>query len=121
MSFFPEPTEASQTMNAFLLHAAGRTAGQSTGGAARLSGVPEHGARLSAALNDLESAERSKDPDLIHYAEHKLDQVVQDARKARLERAEQNRPRNPDGTFATFDGGSHGRRGVAPGPAGMIQ
>jgi hypothetical protein len=59
--------------------------------------------RLSAALTELERAERGKDPDAVAYANHLVDRLTEEARAARTEQ-----PRNPDGTFAPppeFDGG----------------
>jgi hypothetical protein len=93
---FSEPTEQSKAMNQTILRLAGR------GPETTSVRVPEHGDRLTQALNDLESAERRGDPDEIAYANHRLDMAVQAAREAR------QHPRDPaTGQYVggSFDGG----------------
>jgi hypothetical protein len=97
---FSKPTAEAKQMNAAI--AAWHRRGQSTGGSPALAGAPEMGERLSA--------ERAKDPDAIAYCEHRVGQLVTEARQARAAWQEAERPRNPDGSYATFDSGYRGPR-----------
>jgi hypothetical protein len=112
VSFFAEPSEASKAGNAMIRQALNRTRSHTLG---QRDNPPVHGERLSRALNDSEAAQRSGDPDAIAFTEHRLDEVVRAARAARTER-----PRNPDGTYASFDGGVRGgRRSFEPSSTGQ--
>jgi hypothetical protein len=104
---FDESTPEAKQMNAAI---ARWHRGQQSSGSPAVAGAPEMGERLSRALSDLETAERAKDPDAIAYCEHRLCQLVTEARQTRSARQEAERPRNPDGTYATFDGGYRGPR-----------
>lgn len=106
----------SQVMNQAIVAMAGR--GQhSTGAVARFSGAPLR-ERLSDALDKLEAAKRSGDETAIRIHETAVDRIVEEARAAIAQR-----PRNPDGTFASADHGEtpaasfDGGRSLRPIPA----
>jgi hypothetical protein len=114
----PERAARNAQMNDWFLSAVGRGE-HATGGVAVLSGVPEPIARLNAAQEVWERAQRSGDDEEKAYAEHLLDTAVEAAREARQEREQ---PRDPEtGQYmptGSFDGGVRGgARTVAP-PAG---
>lgn len=96
-----------------LIFAAARRGERTVGGVDRLAGVPEHGARMRAALSDLEAAQRSGDDVAIGYAEHLLDKAVEAARAARGDQ-----PRDEQGQFVGYDGGV---RRTAPQPRSISQ
>jgi hypothetical protein len=61
--------------------------------------------RLSAALNDLEAAQRAGDDVMVEVHDSRVDQVVSEARAARAQREQL---RDEGGRFAGFDGGVRG-------------
>jgi hypothetical protein len=105
----PERQAMSKTMNAMFVGQ--RNAGVSFGTMVADSGqTPNEVARerLSAALNDLEAAERAKDETLVAIANDRVDRCVAESREARTQ------PRNEDGSFGSFDGGVRGGRQSPP-------
>jgi hypothetical protein len=105
--------QRSKTMNRLILAGAGK--GVEHGTMARTGGRttptdPALRERLSAALNDLEAAQRAKDVDAVAMHEYRVDRLVTEAREAR------EQPRDDAGRFAPsgFDGGVRGRGGIAP-------
>ncbi len=124
MSFFPERTpeqvEQNRAMNRMIF--AGARRGRTTGTFARSGGQPTPSdpalrERLSGALNDLESAQRSGRDDAIDYAEHRLSQVIDEARAGRQEREQARDPET--GQFVSFDGGV--QRSPGPGPGTHVE
>jgi hypothetical protein len=98
-------TEASKTMNDFILQSAGR------GGLIdRLNGTPQLGQdrlrRLNAALAEHEAAQRQGNHVAAEIADEKIEAVLTEARQA----AGGQEPAPP----VSFDGGYRGRQSVAP-------
>jgi hypothetical protein len=120
---FETRPEVNRQMNKLIC--AGRDRGVSygsLGATGRPTGQPSDAAERNArAVTDLEAAERSGDADAIAFAEHVLDQRIDEARASRGEAPrDEDRPRDALGRFTdTFDGGI--QRRVRPGPQRLPQ
>jgi len=98
----PERDAMNASMNGLIRSHAER--GKTYGTLARSGGEPT--TPLSAAQANLEAAKNAKDvdPDEVDFYEHRVTTLLDEARAGR-------QARDPDtGQFASFDGGSRGRR-----------